>query len=210
MSLRVKLFLALIAINVLSIAGADLYLSQALEQQLSSQIQADLRARLRLVSRELETKTFPLDRNVDWNDALRRTAESAGVRLSLIGLDGVLLADTEVAFDALPSTENHAYRPEVMQALASGFGSNERTSVTVNRRMIYVAMPLLRQQHTVAIVRAALSLDPVDSAIRKLHRTLLVASVLGIALAFFLSLAAAQRLTLGIGQLIQAAKSMAD
>ncbi|MDH3735320.1 MAG: hypothetical protein OEU54_17445, partial [Gemmatimonadota bacterium] len=80
------------------------------------------------------------DREMD--DALADSLGAAHeLRVTLIGSDGTVLGDSEVGAERLPSVDNHANRPEVAEALAGRVGVAERTSVTVDQGLVYVAVP---------------------------------------------------------------------
>lgn len=60
-------------------------------------------------------------------------------RLTLINMDGVVLADSEADPTAL---DNHSNRPEVAQALGGNEGRARRESATLQQQEVYVAVPL--------------------------------------------------------------------
>ena len=62
-----------------------------------------------------------------------------GARITIINKDGVVLGDSEED----PATmDNHADRPEVIEALSQGTGSSIRYSATLGYNMMYVAVPI--------------------------------------------------------------------
>lgn len=78
--------------------------------------------------------------------------ERTGLRLTIIAPDGRVLGDS----DAIPAKmENHATRPEVVEALTGKVGHHRRTSASVGRPYVYVALPMMRNGEIVAIVRVA-------------------------------------------------------
>jgi hypothetical protein len=83
-----------------------------------------------------------------WEDILRG-------RVTLIGSNGVVLADTERSPEAM---ENHLTRPEVKEALASGEGSALRYSATTNMYYLYFARKV-EAEGRVAVLRAAYPLE---------------------------------------------------
>ena len=83
-----------------------------------------------------------------WEDILRG-------RITLIGSNGVVLADTERNPEAM---ENHLTRPEVKEALASGEGSSLRYSATTNMYYLYFARRV-ETEGRVAVLRAAYPLE---------------------------------------------------
>jgi two-component system phosphate regulon sensor histidine kinase PhoR len=82
-------------------------------------------------------------------------------RITIVGADGSVLADTDNEPDAM---ENHANRPEVVEALAAGRGTDTRKSTTLNIEFMYVAVPIPQEEGAVA--RVAMPLDNVQSAVR--------------------------------------------
>ena len=65
--------------------------------------------------------------------------DMGGLRVTLVAPDGEVLYDNQADTSTLP---NHADRPEVVSALASGSGSSERSSATVGYVSLYDAVRL--------------------------------------------------------------------
>ena len=100
-------------------------------------------------------------------DLIVRLGREAGVRITIIRVDGVVLADSEHD----PSTmENHRTRPEVIQALAGHVGVSSRASATIGVPFRYVALPPTDGR----IVRLALPLTAVRSQLRTVRLILAV------------------------------------
>jgi two-component system phosphate regulon sensor histidine kinase PhoR len=96
--------------------------------------------------------------------------------VTIIGLDGVVLGDSEIATADLAKLENHRGRPEVIAALAAGRGASVRHSATLARRMMYVAIPFHRAGQVAGTVRISMPLTTVDQAVGRVHRLLLAAA----------------------------------
>lgn len=89
-----------------------------------------------------------------------------GTRVTLIGLDGVVVGDS--AGDPR-SEENHSTRPEVIQALAnpSREGTASRESATIGVRLLYVAVSVADPNNTgriVGVARVAYPMTSVEGA----------------------------------------------
>jgi len=65
-------------------------------------------------------------------------------RVTVMKPDGLVLADSDTADDAVARLENHRTRPEVAQALTDGRGTAIRWSATTGKRMFYLALPIRR------------------------------------------------------------------
>lgn len=98
--------------------------------------------------------------------AVASLGASAGVRITIIRTDGVVLADSRHD----PTTmENHLDRPEVQQALRGATGTSSRSSATIGIPFRYVALP----PQGGVIVRVALPLTRVEDRSRTVRIALL-------------------------------------
>jgi two-component system, OmpR family, phosphate regulon sensor histidine kinase PhoR len=94
--------------------------------------------------------------------AARTLGREAGMRLTVIRTDGVVLADSVRD----PATmENHAGRPEVRTALAGTVGVASRVSATVGEPFRYVALP----PEDGRIVRVAVPLSVVQARLGRVR-----------------------------------------
>ena len=73
---------------------------------------------------------------------LRKAAAELDCRVTFIAPDGKVLDDSDLLPADVPAMENHANRPEVREARATGAGSSIRLSPTEQRSMLYVARTL--------------------------------------------------------------------
>jgi two-component system phosphate regulon sensor histidine kinase PhoR len=125
-------------------------------------------------------------------------------RVTIIAKDGTVLADSD---EKVESMENHSHRPEVVEALQGKTGKSIRFSSTVNRDMLYVAIPIDQDGRLTGVIRTSLFLGDIDNLLTKLNY-----HVAGISLGIvFIALAAAflisnsvvrpiRRLTLAAGK----------
>lgn len=109
---------------------------------------------------------------------LRAWAEwlaSSGARVTVIDNAGRVLADS--AHD--PETmENHAHRPEIVQAYSSGAGQSVRHSATLDRDLVYRAVRYQPAAGPPVVIRMALPLAKIDLSLAELRRRLFSASLL--------------------------------
>ncbi|MFH0899422.1 MAG: HAMP domain-containing protein [Pseudomonadota bacterium] len=150
------------------------------------------------------------DNSEDWDGLADELGRRARARITIIRLDGRVLGDSEMAMPELGSMENHARRPEIVQALDTGYGASIRLSTTIGHRMMYSAVPFLRDGETAGVVRAAVPLSEVDAAIAHARRLLLIASLLALGVSTVLATVAAQRIARAVRDLIDAARRMAS
>jgi two-component system, OmpR family, phosphate regulon sensor histidine kinase PhoR len=96
-----------------------------------------------------------------------------GFRLTYI-VDGRVVADSDVTTAGVAEMENHADRPEVLQALAGGYGQDVRLSHTLGRDMLYVAEPFPGAPGIPAgVLRLALPVSSLRGELGRLRVTLL-------------------------------------
>jgi two-component system phosphate regulon sensor histidine kinase PhoR len=94
-------------------------------------------------------------------------AREAGVRLTVIDADGVVLSDSEQDPGLM---ENHKLRPEVAEALSGEIGISMRKSGTLGHDMVYVAVPSERDGMVWGTVRASYSGERFTRAAALLRR----------------------------------------
>jgi two-component system phosphate regulon sensor histidine kinase PhoR len=88
-------------------------------------------------------------------DALAgKVREGTGARLTVIDPEGKVAADSH---ENRLVMENHRNRPEIVQALAGRKTVSRRYSSTLNRDVLYVALPLLKDGAVIAVIRTSFS-----------------------------------------------------
>jgi len=211
LSVRTKLFLVSIALIAASMGAADAYLTPTVASHLTQTIRADLLVRARLAAREAAASPAPLT-NTDpsWDTLAHALGRTASGRVTLIAADGVVLGDSDVSASDLPGLENHATRPEVEQALATGEGEADRLSATVQQPMVYAAVRFERAGAVAGVARVAELLSEVERARADMRHLIWIGSALALALALILSNLVAKRMSSAVGELTDAARRMTD
>lgn len=209
--IRSKLFAASIGLILASVFVFYAYTRARLEQELIRTIQDDLEIRANLVSLRAQSAGIPMTREntAAWDRLADELGNGADARVTFIGLRGEVLGDSHVALEALSRVENHGHRPEVVTALGSDVGTSSRLSTTVNKRMLYVAVPLLDRDTVVGVSRVAVPLTHVEKSMGVLRNVLAVAVVLALALAVLLSSAAAHLASRTVRRLTETARALA-
>ena len=110
----------------------------------------------------------------------------SGARVTVIASNGQVLSDS--ATDAA-AMENHANRPEVMQALADGHGQAVHPSVTLGRELVYEAVRYQQPDGQSIIIRLAVPLSEIDLSVKELRGRLAIASIVMLLIGAFASLA---------------------
>ncbi len=182
-SLVAKVFLSYLA--VIAILFASLYYtsSTALRESYIQSLSARMEQEAHLLGR-----VVPFDVVGEALDNVcRQLAGELGSRITVIARDGSVLGDSS---EASAKMENHAGRPEVVEALRHGSGTALRYSTTVHYEMLYRAFYQAGTGKE-RIVRVATPLKDVEGVILAWRRTLVaglgLASAAGLILAWLFS-----------------------
>lgn len=204
---RGKLFAASVALILSAGVPAGAFLEAALRETLEARIVSELTRHAGSVRDLLEVA--PAGGGDGGLDALAdRMGRTCEARVTVIGADGDVLGDSEVDATDLLSIGDHGQRPEVVAARRDGIGLSRRFSNTLRTEMLYVALPL-RRQDGVGAVRVAMPLHDVDVAVRRLHGMLLVAGLLGLGVALVMTGLASHLFARQLRHLVASARAMA-
>jgi two-component system, OmpR family, phosphate regulon sensor histidine kinase PhoR len=194
-----RLVLGSILILVLTVGILFWLAERSLRRDLEDDIGRALENEARLVREAL-----PSD-STAWQATVRRLAVQAGHRITLIGRDGWVRADSDFPLGKLPPIENHSDRPEVRAALQGQTGSNSRRSATVGRMLMYVAIP-----GGPGVVRVAAGLDQVDEIVSRAQQAVAGAALLSLLIGSLLALAAGRSIARPLVELGETARAIAD
>ncbi|MCC6492459.1 MAG: PAS domain-containing protein [Pirellulales bacterium] len=188
-----RLFLSLAALSAVPVAVLALVVSSAYQGLLWRQVDEELRAAA-AVSAALLAERWPAAPAPEAQARIKAAGAQAGVRLTLIGLDGRVLADSRAAdAAAVRAMESHANRQEIAAAIHNGQGAARRQSPTLGEPFAYHAIRVDAAEEPLGVVRAALPLAPLAAEIAGVHRWLYaVAAVLALASALVAYLLAAR------------------
>lgn len=179
MRLRTRLLLALAAVLFVAFGSFLWWTEVELSSDLDDYMRQELEREARLTAAAIGNRAF--------SDTLAdRLGAAADLRVTLIAPGGSVAGDSEVPRAEIPDVENHGDRPEVRAALEGRTGAATRTSETVTRSLLYVAIP-----HPEGVVRLAVPRTEVREVLSRARRLILVGGglslVLGLALVGALS-----------------------
>src|SRR6266542_6921252 len=135
----------------------------------------------------------------------RRSARELGWRITLIRPDGRVSNDTDLRPSEVPQMENHARRPEVLEARRTGHGDSRRFSATEQENRFYFAR-LLPDGNVLRLSVAAARVRELESGYLWSARA---AVVLACLLLFAIGTAASRRFSEPIARLTEAASAIA-
>jgi two-component system phosphate regulon sensor histidine kinase PhoR len=198
--LHVRLLLWNLFLIVVTMGVLDLILHSSLSWYLENQIEQQLRRDCAVAGAYLERRAP----SAKLDDVVDRLAEMLNVRVTLIAENGHVLGDSELDGSALENVENHAGRPEVIEAMRVGVGKSVRLSATVQKNFMYVA-----RRVEAGVLRLAMPLTDVAVLIGELRWRLIIATVASLVLMLLFSYAVSLKLSRPIREIAHAAKRMA-
>ncbi len=187
---------ALGAVAVLSLLNAAVFRGTCL----SAAAEELARAVRLLEPRVLEAFEAP----ADLGSLCRQVLRDTGVRLTIIGVDGAVMADSQT--DPV-GMDNHLLRPEVSAAASGQAATSVRRSNTLGETLVYAALPLLRDGRVAAVLRASRPVASTRAALRQVWLRSALGSLLVAALATAALWIAARRLTGPVVALTRAARA---
>jgi len=210
MSIRWKVTLgSLLAVSLgLAIAGG--LALRSIERIETSRLTDTLAARANLVALSLQARLESAATSAELQVAAKELGRRAQARVTVIRPDGTVLADSYAADEAIRGIENHATRPEVIQALRTGLGTDIRLSETVGQRMLYLAIPVGTAAAPAGVVRLAMPLTELEAQIRKLEYALGIAFGSAFLVSVVLSILLARGLAGPFGEMVAVARRLAD
>ncbi|MEK7236088.1 MAG: ATP-binding protein [Nitrospirota bacterium] len=188
---------------------------RSLEQQELVQSGQILETRTSLVAYGLQpflTRAGALASTPQLQAAVRDLSSRALARVTVVALDGQVLADSSVSDGNLAAVENHLARPEILQAVATGRGTDLRTSHTTGERTLYLAVGIggANQATPSAFLRLGLPMTTFEREVNKLHRNLALAFGIAFVIAVALSVWLARSITKPLSDIAIAARQLAN
>jgi two-component system phosphate regulon sensor histidine kinase PhoR len=128
-------------------------------------------------------------------------------RITVVTPSGRVLADSD---EDPARMDNHADRPEIVEAMTGGVGASSRYSYTLEKNMMYVAVPVLDGREIIGAVRTAVPLTSVEEELRAVRGRIVVAALLLSLVAAGVSLAVSRRIALPLEQMERGALRFAQ
>ena len=156
-----------------------------------------------MVGPDMRIKT---DQMIKIDQQCKEIGDQTGTRVTVILPSGIVVGDS---FGNITVMENHMRRPEISQALKRIKGVSIRYSETLGKNMMYIALPVIDNNTTIAVVRTAVSISAIDGEIKTIRNNILLALVLTTLAAAIASLFVAQRITRPIEEMKKGAAQFA-
>jgi len=142
-------------------------------------------------------------------EQVRKIASGTDIRVTIIDPKGAVLADSSENREQLSQMENHALRPEIAAALKNETGMSVRYSMTLETRMLYIALPILAHEKVMGVVRTAMPVMRVNEILASVRRPVTLTAVLGILIVLIVGIFFSHRLTKRIRRITSVAERFA-
>jgi two-component system phosphate regulon sensor histidine kinase PhoR len=209
-SIALKLTLTLVGFVAVTSLVAGLYLNRALERFAAESLETRLGSVAAVVHDEARTLLRPGPPVGAAQDFVVRVSRATGARITLIALDGRVLAESDRGAGELTGLDNHAGRPEVRAALAGEVGRDQRRSATTEAPLLYVAVPVREEARVLGALRLALPLSAVTASYETLHQVMLAGGAVALVVALGIGMFVAGRVTRPVVEMQSIARQMSE
>jgi two-component system phosphate regulon sensor histidine kinase PhoR len=204
-----QLYPSYLAVTLLALVAVAWFASSTARRFYIEETARDLESRAHLVRKQVEGKMVAESASV--LDALcKELGRESGTRITLIRPLGQVVADSEENPDQMEPHTGRA-RAEIRGALEGGSGHSIRYSHTLQRSMLYVAIPIRAgggdRGETIGVVRTAIPLTSVENALRAIYLKIILGAIVAAVLCAAVSLAIARRISRPLEELRSGAES---
>jgi two-component system phosphate regulon sensor histidine kinase PhoR len=200
-----QLYRSYLLLILLFLAALSVFASRTLKHFFLNQMESDLETQAQLVAVHILPILGPPDH--ERIDRLcKRLGERTTTRITVILPSGKVVGDSSEDPQVM---DNHADRPEFMDALSGPPGMSIRHSRTLEKGMMYVAIPIRKGDETLAIVRTAVGLEAIEETLGSIQTKIALGGVISILLASGVCFLVARRITRPIEHMKSWAESMA-
>jgi two-component system phosphate regulon sensor histidine kinase PhoR len=200
---QTKFFFAALSAALLALAVAGILFATSMRGQIDTQIEATLVAEAKMAG-DLLARGVPLATVRDLDEEADRLGSLIDARVTFIAPDGRVVGDSAETLEGVAAMENHAERPEVVEARQRGLGQSRRYSATLKIDMLYVAVAV--KHPAIAFVRVALPLTDVRNQLQ----TVLTATLTALGIALLGGAAIAWIFSARIGRRVRLIAGVAD
>jgi two-component system phosphate regulon sensor histidine kinase PhoR len=214
LSIRWKVALAILFALACGFVIAGLLAARSLAEQELDQSGGALEVSTNLIAfdlRPLVATSSPLPATPQLQTIVRELSHRAHARVTLVNASGQVLADSAVSDGDLAGIENHRTRPEIAEAIATGAGTDLRSSHTTGERTLYRAVRLSETGNpsSALYLRLGLPMTALDQELSTLKRNLTLAFGSAFLIAVGLSIWLARSLTKPLSDMATAARELA-
>lgn len=194
----IVVLISLLVSGILILDKVDDYLTEGIESRLMSNakiLQRVVQKQMAEGANKEEIQRFIMDTGSDLNS-----------RITVIDIKGNVVADSDIRSLEI---ENHKSRPEVKNALKGEAGMSIRYSTSLKKNMMYVAVPIQRNNAITGVVRLSLPLVEIKQLSNSVLRIVFWTTLIGLIIAFIFSSLFSKKITKPLQDMAMAAGEIA-
>ncbi len=204
-SLHRTLFLTYVAVILAAIMLIGLLTALKVRSSYLARASLDLEAIAGLVMRQIAVDFQP-EYCSQLDSVCKVLGEVSKSRITFIHRSGMVLGDSH---ENPQNMENHADRPEIKNAIAQGEGISTRMSPTLDKLMLYYAIPLVQEGEMVGTVRVSVAIADIGHALREVYLWTIVAGLIIAVLAVVVSYKISRGIASRVEEMRRGAESFA-
>jgi len=171
------------------------------------QTQKDLNSRAFLIRNQFESLLSGQESNYTQVDSLcQRLGVASSTRITVILPSGKVIGDSD---EDPKRMENHRMRPEMRKALSGEIGASIRFSNTLQKSMMYEAIPLKKGKEIIGVVRVAVPLSSIKQTLGSIMTKIIVSGLVISIIAIVISLFISKRISSPLEELKNGAEQFA-
>jgi two-component system phosphate regulon sensor histidine kinase PhoR len=206
-SIQWRITLSFVLLTLVSMGILGFYLVSSTRSSQLDNLRTQLENEARITAETSLSGFSSQDKKESLDTLAKKLGEQTDTRFTIIAIDGTVLGDSEEDPAAM---ENHANRPEIRDALDTGFGESSRYSTTLEKKMMYVAVPISHQGEVLGIARVSFPLTAVESLVNRVTVSIIAAMSITALLVILAAWGIARITTRPIRKLTIASKKIAS
>jgi two-component system phosphate regulon sensor histidine kinase PhoR len=203
-----QLYLFYLAVALIVLIGVLCYSSYSFHRFYVSQTRNELTTLAHVIAEQI-SPTLNAEPVAEVDKLCKKLGQASNgrIRITVILLSGKVLGDS---LENPAIMEEHSDRPEIIDALAKGFGWSMRFSETIGKEMMYVAVPVQQEGKVAAVVRTSIAITDIDLALKAIYAKIFWGGLLFAACAAGLSYLVSRRISQPIVKMKQIAQRFAE
>lgn len=193
-------------IIVISLSTLGWYAMTELRDSYFTQTSKDLAARAHFVEQQVAGRWATADPS-GLDVLCKSLGRNTATRITLILPAGRVVGDSEEDPQVM---DNHATRPEVKEALSGRMGRSMRFSRTLQKQMMYLALPLKKEAKVVGVIRTAIPVTDLERVLSTFRYRIFLGTFLVALLTAVISLFASRRISRPMKEIKRGAERFAQ
>lgn len=169
-------------------------------------VASELTSQVLLIKDEFKSSLDTINKDKTKNLTYKYSAKTSS-RITFIGTDGRVISDSHYDTELL---ENHANRPEIQKALNGQIGESIRYSNTLQKKMMYIAVPVKYNGKLVGVLRNAVTIDFIDRNLSEIFNKIIITTLITSALLGAISWIFSKNISTPLESLAEGALKFAD